>query len=689
MSRIFNPVLLFVATTVAVLLSLLAASFAFGTSTDPLPIQGSDLPKRYLLRDQQTGVLSFGFTDDIPNKFPVASYRFGGFDFQSVTGWFYLQITSRIPTMEASEKAIKKQHHARLHTSNRNSNKNKLKAAMLPKIKLPNEERLRSHRHLSSQPDRFHSVGGADNFFYAGYIEGTLGAQDGRMNFPQYSSGKTTFPPCQTQYLADHFLFLDQQMTLAENGQISDPTAAKFWNQLVRIWNQLDGLAAGYNAYAGSNFSASDAYLANMATDAMDAYCAQQAGGKYEPSINHATTVHKTSLYNYKKAHGVPADKRGKPVSGTQLGGGPLHCSALVKVTDESIYLAHDTWSSWDQQFGYRTWKAYSLADTRTVTMSARLDGSVSSVDDKYANYREGVDGPIAVFETTEEVFNMTLYKQSYPQLCNEFTRVMIANYLADSPKEWSDYFKYLNDGSYCNSYVSVDMSMFTPGQTLPDGIAYLAEQIPGYVGVMDLTPILRAQSYWPGFNIPYQQDIYVASGNFEMYQTQGNFFSWTLYARPLIFHRNQSDITDLESMMRMMRYNDWENDPFSDIAPQWKNGCAGATNNTCSPKRSSMFTIASRGDLMPVYPTQAEMEAHYGSTNPTMVAQGCFGATDSKITSWKYARNSRTSFITNGPTNDQQPVFKWGGACNGNVPPRTPAVLDYPWLMVTIADDE
>merc|ERR1712000_421275 len=105
-------------------------------------------------------------------------------------------------------------------------------------------------------------------------------------------------------------------------------------------------------------------------------------------------------------------------------------------------------------------------------------------------------------------------------------------------------------------------------------------------------------------------------------------------------------------------------------------------------------------GDLMPTYPTQAEMEAHYGSTNPTMGAQGCFGQSDAKIFNFQDNNNqqgggglsslkSYVSYITNGPTNDQQPVFEWGGSCGGKIPSRVFKKMDFPWVKLSIPNDD
>jgi hypothetical protein len=51
------------------------------------------------------------------------------------------------------------------------------------------------------------------------------------------------------------------------------------------------------------------------------------------------------------------------------------------------------------------------------------------------------------------------------------------------------------------------------------------------------------------------------------------------------IFRRDHSKVTDLKSMYKLMRYNDFKNDPSN-------------YNQTCSPPYSPYLAIASRGDL-------------------------------------------------------------------------------------------
>jgi hypothetical protein len=91
--------------------------------------------------------------------------------------------------------------------------------------------------------------------------------------------------------------------------------------------------------------------------------------------------------------------------------------------------------------------------------------------------------------------------------------------------------------------------------------------------------------------------------------------------SRAQILRKYQSDVIDLESFMKLMRYNNFEKEPMAYNDP---------TN-----------TISARGDLR-----------KKGS---------CFGAFDCKVTSVKDLKGKDKKFyLYGGPTNIDTPQFKW-----------------------------
>ena len=367
----------------------------------------------------------------------------------------------------------------------------------------------------------------------------------------------------------------------------------------------------------------------------------------------------------------------------------PRHCSALIKVLPTDIYFSHVTWSAFNTMM--RMYKTYAFG-TKFVSLSG-YPGVIHSIDDWYMTSQQ-----LAVMETTNGVPNVTLfttYVRNNQDSISEFLRVMIANFLASTSAEWVTYFSTENSGTYNNQWMVLDMKSFVPGEQLPTGSFYVAEQLPGPqvypVGVTsaDLTSHLNTIGYWASYNIPYFSNVYNVSGNLEAFLANGTFFSYTNYTRAEIFRRNQSMVTDLTSMQALMRYNDYRHDPYSVISD-----CIGARNNTCNPDRSAMLAIASRGDLNP---PGGILE--YGP-NYMFLTQRNHVATDVKIALWSEMAGPNVSskstppnstfvaYIINGPsTYNDLPVFSWSTSPFASDPTIVrlglPDVYNFPFVKV------
>ena len=129
----------------------------------------------------------------------------------------------------------------------------------------------------------------------------------------------------------------------------------------------------------------------------------------------------------------------------------------------------------------------------------ASYPASLSSLDDYYSVWSSGIN----VLETTNSIFNMSLYKLVVPQSLFAWQRVRNANMLAHSGPEWADVFAYQNSGTYNNQYDVVNVGMFTPGQALLPNTLTIVEQIPGLVVSGDATQDLE-RGYFPSYIVPY-----------------------------------------------------------------------------------------------------------------------------------------------------------------------------------------
>ena len=176
------------------------------------------------------------------------------------------------------------------------------------------------------------------------------------------------------------------------------------------------------------------------------------------------------------------------------------HCSALVKVTGDfsELFFAHVAWFIF--QSTTRIFKHYDFALKQTAVAGRQMSFSsypayLSSLDDWYAVWSSG----IAVLETTNNVFNKTLYEAVKPESLFAWHRVRLANLLAHNAPEWAAIFAEDNSGTYNNQYPVIDVKAFVPGKALPPNLLWIVEQVPGLVVSGDATELL-ALGHFPSY---------------------------------------------------------------------------------------------------------------------------------------------------------------------------------------------
>ncbi|NWI02128.1 PLBLB protein, partial [Tichodroma muraria] len=318
-------------------------------------------------------------------------------------------------------------------------------------------------------------------------------------------------------------------------------------------------------------------------------------------------------------------------------------CSALVKLLPghRDLLVAHDTWSSYQAML--RVIKKYTLPFRTSAGGKSQIPGSIQvfssypgtifSVDDFYI-----LSSGLVTLETTIGNNNPALWKYLDPRgSVLEWLRNIVANRLARSGPEWATVFRRFNSGTYNNQWMVVDYNAFTPGRASPTpGVLTVLEQIPGLVVVADQTELLYQQGYWASYNVPYFEEIFNASGNLELVRKYGDWFTYDKNPRAQIFRRNQTLVHDLDSMIRLMRSNNYLQDPLS--------RCRG-----CDPPQNAENAISARSDLNPsngTYPFPA-------------LRQRCHGGIDMKVTS----SGMVTTFglvAVSGPAWDDVPPFRW-----------------------------
>jgi hypothetical protein len=426
--------------------------------------------------------------------------------------------------------------------------------------------------------------------YAAGFAEGALTWQE-MWWFSQNENTNATLP-------AEISTFLEQQQAWTRQMAAQYGDSDPYWHHVGLLDAQMQGLIDGYR------FSApADKQLPDMAIYVMT------LGDDID------------TLYDKFGAGGLRASEVADM-------GGRDHCSALVRLLPDNseVFVSQVTWASFTSML--RIFKHYSFPLTLTDNSNALVagvnisfssyPGCLFSGDDYY----QMAPSMLVNLETTIGNDNPALWKYVVPQSVFDWQRNMVSNRLAHSGAEWAATFTKYASGTYLNEFLTFDFKLFTPGRPPQPGALWILDEIPGNIRSADVTSVLISQGYFPSYNIPYFPDIYNLSGLPAEAAQYGAFFTYDMCPRAQIFRRNASDVVDLSSMQRLMRYNNFLNDPLA--------AC------DCKPLGASgENAVAARCDLNPpdgTYPFSAlGFRNHVGTdakiVSSTLIAQGATSA--------------------------------------------------------------
>ncbi|KAI2658507.1 Phospholipase B-like 1 [Labeo rohita] len=207
---------------------------------------------------------------------------------------------------------------------------------------------------------------------------------------------------------------------------------------------------------------------------------------------------------------------------------GMSHCSALIKMLPgyENLLLGHSSWYTYAASMRiYKHWD-FSLKNKHSGTSRLSFSsypGILSSLDDFYL-----LGTGLFVTQTTNNVFNSSLFSLVTPKALLAWQRVRVANALACTGKQWAQIFSKHNS---------------------------------------DQSQALR-HGYWASYNIPFHSYIYQVSGYGVMWKKYGEDFSYDLCPRAKIFRRDHGKVTNLDTLKYIMRYNDYRKDLYSKKHP-------------------------------------------------------------------------------------------------------------------------
>ena len=231
--------------------------------------------------------------------------------------------------------------------------------------------------------------------------------------------------------------------------------------------------------------------------------------------------------------------------------------------------------------------------------------------------------------------FNNELYKLIKPETLLTWVRTMISNRLASSAEDWAYIFQKENSGTYNNQFMILEINKIDlKNKIINEKSLMIIEQIPGKTEINDVTSQLKERHYWPSYNIPYSENFFEILGYKKRIEDEPDLYTYFDYkncSRAKIFEIEQSKIKSNDDFKKMLRYNDYKNDIFSE--------------------NKSSLTIACRADLP--------------------INGFCNGAIDAKFVSVRELLEGKFyAHIISGPTNDQQPTFSWiNSTCDKSLP--------------------
>jgi hypothetical protein len=157
------------------------------------------------------------------------------------------------------------------------------------------------------------------------------------------------------------------------------------------------------------------------------------------------------------------------------------HCSALIKVLpgNTDVLFSHVTWTSYATMI--RIWKSYTLpfqVNDRPAATSVAFTSyplMVWSVDDFYIN-----SAHLAIMETTNSVYDASLYKRVNPTQVLTWLRAALSARLSSSGPQWAQNFQRYATGTYANQWIVFDYNRFVPGRPLLSDALWVIEELPG-----------------------------------------------------------------------------------------------------------------------------------------------------------------------------------------------------------------
>ena len=307
---------------------------------------------------------------------------------------------------------------------------------------------------------------------------------------------------------------LKQNREFIQKNVAAKATRSSYWHMVDLVYKQMDGIVEGFIANTLDNNEIIDT------TEFDTEYGIQM--------INFIPDV-----WDYVTKFGEEKSRKSKKAAKRPS------CSVLIKHLPQlrDLYVGHNTWHEYSAM-GYRFLKKYKfnyhlleesdeVIPGHTMTMSSYA-GTVMSLDD-FLSLSSG----LMTTETSLNLYNQDLYTklESASQLF-EPVRVLVANRLSRTGKQWTHLMSKFNGGTYNNQWMIVDYNKLGEDGSMEDGLLWVYEQLPGRTWSSDQTDLLRTQGYWISYNRPFYPEAYNMSGGRDMTEKHGDYFSYIQTSR-------------------------------------------------------------------------------------------------------------------------------------------------------------
>lgn len=242
-----------------------------------------------------------------------------------------------------------------------------------------------------------------------------------------------------------------------------------------------------------------------------------------------------------------------------------------------------------------------------TVVTFSGYPGSISSGDDFYLTATN-----LAILGTGVRNQNDNLWSRVSPDnsVPSAF-RSLAACRLARTAQEWLQIYSRSSSGTGNSQWTVVDYKLFKPQmKRLPTNFVWYHEELPGYSVSADITTVIEKQGYWATYNIPFFPAIFNASGMDELVTRYGAWFSYEKCPRALMFKRSYKEPNDMQQVLALIRFNNFEHDPLA-VCPD------------CNPKYNAENALSARSDLNPPtgkYPFLEMEHRPHGGTDAKVV---------------------------------------------------------------------